>query len=60
MVGIKPPCARCAARVDRLQRCHGIVAAYPCYCWLTKGQANSVLQHFRVLAAAADERVQVD
>jgi hypothetical protein len=59
-VAIKPCCARCQARVDRLQRSYGIEAAYPCRCWLTVEQADVVREHFRALVAAADERVQVD
>jgi hypothetical protein len=59
-MAIKPSCASCSQPVDRLQRSFGIVAAYPCYHWLTSDQANRVVQHFRELTAAADERVQVD
>lgn len=59
-MAIKPSCANCSQPVDRLQRSCGVVAAYPCQCWLTKGQANSVVQQFRELTAAADDRQQVD
>lgn len=59
-MAIKPSCASCRQPVDRLQRSFGVVAAYPCLCWLTKGRANLVVQHFRELTAAVDERVQVD
>jgi hypothetical protein len=60
MAGIKPPCARCRARVDRIQPSFGLFAAYPCNCWLREDQAESVRRCFRELVAAADARVQVD
>lgn len=60
MAGIKPPCARCRARVERLQPSFGLVAAYPCNHWLTERQADVVRQRYRELVAAADARVQVD
>lgn len=59
-MAIKPSCASCRQPVDRLQRSLGIVAAYPCRCWLTVEQADMVRRHFRELVAAADDRAQVD
>lgn len=59
-MAIKPPCARCRNRVDRLWPSVGVVAAYPCLCWLTEGQADVVRWRYRELVAAADARVQVD
>ncbi len=36
----RPCCPGCAAPVDRLRDAAGVVAAYPCTCWLTPAQAD--------------------
>lgn len=59
-MAIKPPCARCLARVDRIQSSFGLYAAYPCNCWLVASEAEAVRARFRQMVAEADARVQVD
>ncbi len=49
----RPHCARCSDRVDRMQRSRGIVAAYPCLHWLTRGEANAMKAEADALLDAA-------
>ena len=50
----RPVCPVCGAPIDRMQRSFGVVAAYPCTCWLTPLRADAVADLFR---ATLRERV---
>lgn len=43
----RPACPNCADRIHRMQRSLGVVAAYPCNCWLTPAQAQAVADSAR-------------
>lgn len=43
----RPVCPTCAQPLDRMQRCHGVVAAYPCTHWLTPRQARTIADQHR-------------
>jgi hypothetical protein len=51
----RPDCPACRGPVQRMQRCHGVVASYPCNCWITPDQAQTVVDDYRARLAEADD-----
>ena len=43
----RPTCPACASPIDRMQHSFGIVAAYPCNCWLTRNIARQMAAAWR-------------
>lgn len=39
----RPACPRCGTRTIRPQDSYGVIAVYPCGCWLTPAQARTHL-----------------
>lgn len=46
-------CPTCTAPVDRLQRSYGVVATYPCGCWLHEDIAHRAAREWRERKPAA-------
>jgi hypothetical protein len=44
----RPACPVCAADVDVLQDCYGVVAAYPCNDWLTPAAAHQIARAYDI------------
>ncbi len=47
MTAGRPTCPECGAVIDRMQRTLGVVATYPCNCWLTPAAARRVAEQWR-------------
>ncbi|MGI5178660.1 hypothetical protein ACQEVZ_20220 [Dactylosporangium sp. CA-152071] len=54
----RPACPACSATVDRLQRSYGVVAAYPCSCWLTPAAAQQLVDEHRTRTTNPGSRTQ--
>jgi len=56
----RPTCPRCRAPVERLQRSVGVVAVYPCGCWLSPKAARALVDEHRARSECVGRTEQVD
>jgi len=43
----RPTCPDCKRPIDRMQHSRGVVATYPCLCWLSPARATAAVQEWR-------------
>ncbi|MFG1659057.1 hypothetical protein ACGFIY_21245 [Micromonospora chersina] len=51
-----PSCPGCGSRIDLMRRTPDLVAAYPCGCWLTPGQAEAIAERHRAARQTGEAR----
>lgn len=51
-----PICPGCRSAIDRMRRTPDLVAAYPCGCWLTPGQAQTIAERHHAARQTSDRR----